>query len=258
MVQHFIPLIHFLAIVAISIFSIWQVTINKRIPKLRQLPQLLAIDECIGRCVEMGRPVLFTVGGVSVGSTSGVGPALAGFTILQDTVNKCISKGAQLIVSITSPDHLPIIQSILQESFIAAGNPEGFNQDNIVFVGGSQYSQTAALLGLMDEKNPGGFIFPGGTGWSRVIFGEHAAKIGAMSIAGINNTYQIPYTVPSYDYTLICEDFLAAGAMISQEPMQIANVYSGDLYRFLLIGIIVLGVLASMVGINLGGFFNVA
>ena len=46
--------------------------------------------------------------------------------------------------------------------------------------------------------------------------------------------------------------------MISQEPMQIASVYSGDLYRFLLIGLIVLGVLVSMAGVNLGGLFNVA
>jgi len=257
MVEHNITFIHVIIVIAISAYTIWQTTMKSNIPNLRQLPQLLAIDECIGRCVEMGRPVLFTVGGVSTSSSWGVGPALAGFAILQDTATKCIEKGAELIVSITAPDHLPIIQSMLQEAYAAGGNPEGYNEDDLVFVGGSQYSQTAALLGIMDEQNPAGFIFPGGTGWSRVIYGEHAAKIGAMSIAGINNTYQIPYTVPSYDYTLICEDFLAAGAMITQEPMAVANVWSGDLYRFLLIAMILLGVIASLIGIDVGGFFSV-
>jgi hypothetical protein len=205
----------------------------------------------------MGRPVLYTIGQSTLHGW-GTAAALAGFSILQYTAEQCIELGAELIVSITDPTHIPIIDSILQEAYIAAGKPDEFNRNNIVFVGGSQYSQTAALLALMDDRNPGGFVFPGGTGWSRVIYGEHAARIGAMSIAGINNVWQIPYTVVSYDYTLICEDFLAAGAMLSQHDMQIANIWTGDIYRYILVALTIIGFIASVMGLDTGVLFNVA
>jgi len=256
MISHTMPGIHFLLFICISALCGWLVRSKKYIPKIRTLPALLAIYESIGRCVEMGRPVLFTVGEISLRST-GSAAALAGFSILDEVTKRSIENGAEIIVSVNAPEHLPIIESILRQSYIFANRIDDFRPENMVFAGGSQFSQIAVLLELMDSRKPGAFIFPGGTGYSRVIYGEHAAKIGAISIAGIINTWQVVYTVGSYDYWLLAEDFLAAGAILSKEPALISQIWSGDIYRWILIALIIFGILTTWIGIDIGGLFSV-
>jgi hypothetical protein len=210
--------------------------------------------ESIDRCVEMARPVLFTLG--SSGLRGNNAATMAGFSILHEVAKQTAEKGARLLISVQSAETLPIIQSIVRESHIAAGSPEAYNEDDIMFVGGSQFSSTAVILELMDRYRPGSFIFPGGTGWSRVVYGAHAAKIGAISIGGIINTWQIHYAIASYDYLLLCEDFLAAGAMITKEPKLVSNIWAGDIYRFILIGLILVSALFTWVGVDINWLWS--
>jgi hypothetical protein len=232
------------------------ITSEIRMPRFRRLAALEAIPEIIGRCVEMGRPLIFSIGRAALNLASAA-LAVAGFTILGETMRESIDKGAEVIVIANQAEHIPLLRGIMEESYLLAGIPEEMNPDNIIFIGGGQYAQIAATVGLMDKRNAAGLIFPGGAASADiVIYGEHAARIGAMSMAGMTNIYAWPWIVSTFDYSLLGEDVLAAGCILSGEPMMTSTIWSGDFYRFFLITIIIIALIATWVGIDVTGFFE--
>ena len=254
MIPKLIPGIHFLALVTVSVVCVYLVRKRGRLPYFRKLPALEAMYESIDRCVEMRRPVLFTLGEASL---SGGAVTVAGLAILQEVATKSAEKGAEVILSIAGADTLPVIDSLMRQAYLAAGKPEEYKPENLIFVGGSQFSNAATMLGLFDTRRPGALIFPGSTGWAQVVYGEHAAKVGAVSIGALTNTYQIHYAMASYDWLLLCEDFLAAGAMISKEPNLVSNMWAGDIYRYVLVSFVAVSVILTWLGINMLEFWKI-
>ncbi len=71
-----------------------------RVPKLRRIPGIDAIDEAIGRAVEMGKPVVCSHGIANLrGATSGP-QTLAGLSVLSYVSKKAIESGARVIVPV--------------------------------------------------------------------------------------------------------------------------------------------------------------
>jgi len=240
-----------LLILIIALYALCYYLIKRgRFPMFRPLPGLLAIDECIGRATEMGRPVLFTAGRGEL-YESGVGTILAGFAILSKVAEECVKKNTELIVGIGTAAHIPIITSIVEQAYLAGGAPENFKPENLIFQGGTQYSQIAGICGILENRRPAAFIATGGFAADVCTLGVVARGVGALSISGLTNYYQFPYAVAAYDYWLLGEDLLAASASITKEPGQVANIWSGDLFRFILVGIIILGFIISWLGFDL-------
>jgi len=256
MIEHTIPLVHILVIIAISYVAARMLLSKQRVPHFRTLEPLAAIPELIGRCVEMGRPVLFSIGGAEL-RTESAALAEAGFTILTEVMNYSIDGDAEVVVIVNTAEHVPLLTSIMEQAYIAKGKPDMMKSENLIFIGEGQASRISGMLGAMQKWNPGAFIFPGGAaGADSVIYGEHAARIGAMSLAGMTNIYAWPWIVSCYDYSLLGEDLLAAGAILSKDPLMMSTIWSADFYRYLLVALIVIGIVASWIGIDVTGFFQ--
>ena len=225
-------------------------------PSFRSLPALEAIPELVGRCVESGRPLLFTLGRASL-RTEGAAIAVAGFAIFEEVLKQSIDKGAEVITIINTADHIPILSNIMEEAYLAKGRPEEIKPENLIFIGGGQYSQIAATVGIMNDRNAGAFVYPGGVAGADIpIYGEHAGTIGAMSLGGMTNVAAWPWITSLFDYSLLGEDVLAAGCILSEEPIMTTTIWSGDFYRAFLVGIILVGLFASWMGIDVSNFFT--
>ena len=252
---HIVPLVHISLIIVLFLICMWLMSKNVT-PRFRSLPALESIPELVCRCVESGRPLIFTLGYSSL-HTESAAIAVAGFAIFEEVLKQSIDKGAEVITIINSADNIPLFRGLVEEAYRSQGKPEEIKPENLIFIGGGQYSQIAATIGIMDAKKAGALVYPGSVaGADAPIYGEHAGTIGAMSLAGMTNVAAWPWIVSIYDYSLLGEDVLAAGCILSKKPIMTTTIWSGDFYRYVLVVIILVGLIASWMGIDVSIFFS--
>ena len=251
---HTVSLLHISLMAVMFLIGMWLISKNIT-PRFRSLPALEAISELVGRCVESGRPLVFTLGYASL-NTSSAAIAVAGLAIYEEVMKQSIDKGAEVITIINSPEHIPLLRGIAEDAYLSKGRPEEVKPENLIFIGGGQFSQIAATIGILDAKNAGALVYTGAIGGADTpIYGEHAGTIGAMSLGGMTNVAAWPWITSIYDYSLLGEDVLAAGCVLSKKPILTTTIWSGDFYRYFLVGIILVGAIASWMGIDVSIFF---
>jgi hypothetical protein len=215
-------------------------------PKIRKLSQLDAITELVGRATEMGRPIHFMPG--SGGLTGGdVAPqTIAGLSILGYTAELCAKYGSKMYVTIRVPETQALARDIVQQAYLVAGKPEAFDPNLIVYVAPTSQSYTAGVLGLMNREKIAANIMVGAIWAESIMFSEEAATLGAMQIGGTAHTHQLPFMLACCDYSLIGEELFAAGAYVSKDPIQLGDIVGQDMCKLVTIGLVILGVLATL------------
>jgi len=233
----------------------WLNKTKKIMPRFRILPGILALEELVGRAVEMGRPLLYLTGYGSLRSDQGP-EQLGSFAIFGETARICAKSGAEIIAGILNQEHIPIITSLAEEAYRRENAMDSLNYNNLIYLGASQYSSNAYLMVTVEQREVVSFIATGWYGADMVVKGGVARSAGCLSLGATANPDQYPYLVAAFDYWLIGEDLLSAGAQISKDPGQITNVWAGDYIRFLLISIIIIGSILAWVGFNIQWIFN--
>jgi len=239
-------------ILLIAIFAVFALTDRLakkgRVFKIRTLPPLQAIEEAVGRSVELGRPVHFTPGYNLGGLYTARAPQmLAGLTLLTYVARVCAQKGAEIIVTINPPEAMPIAEENVRTGFILEGKepPQGA----VRWISTEQYAFTIGVLTTIQETNPGA-NFLMGSFWSEALqFAMAGNYVGAMGIAGAVG--QLPMFIAAMDYVLIGEELYAAQAYVSEDPVKIASIAGQDWNRILLIILTLTVFIASNLGFDM-------
>jgi hypothetical protein len=209
---------------------------------IRPIPGLTAVDEAIGRATEMGRPILFVTG---LG-TSGDVATLAAFSLLSRVGLKTAEYQSSLIVPCYDPIVMTIAQEIVKSSYLSAGRPESFRQDDIFFVTQDQFSYTAAVNGIMLRERPATNFYIGKFYAESLVLAETGNLAGSIQIAGTDEITQIPFFVAACDYTLIGEELYASSAYLSQEPPLLGTLKAQDYAKAVTVIVLIVGVLAAL------------
>jgi hypothetical protein len=250
------PIVKLSAIILLMIsvcivYTLMKVSSTK-LPKIRKVAALDAIDETIGRCVEMGRPLHFTLGGYgSLYDTRSSG-ILAGLSILSYVAETSAKKGARLIVTCMQPEVFPVTQEVVRTAFIAEQKPEEFTPQTVRFLGGTQLAYASGIMGIMQRERPAGSMPIGSYGAECMIILESATTVGAMQVGGNCEPGAQPFFNAAADYALICEEIFAAGAYLSKDPLLTRTIIGEDFVKILCIAIIVVGVVLMSLGVNIG------
>jgi hypothetical protein len=106
----------------------------------------------------------------------------------------------------------------------------------------------------MVRERPAACFYMGCFFAESLIFAETGNSIGAIQIAGTAESAQLPFFVAACDYTLIGEEFFAASAYLSGEPLQIGSLRGQDMCKAAAGGFIVAGVAAkTLAALGVGG-----
>jgi hypothetical protein len=214
------------------------------IPSVRTIAGLEAIEECVGRAVEMGKPVLINMG--MVGYTP-IG--VAAMNIMAHTAEVSVRKGAEILVPISNAEIIPTVVEMLKNAFVSAGYSEGFNrEEQIRYLSPLQWAFCAGVQAIMETRKPGAHIFLGHLGGSTMIVVETGARVGAIQVGGTTNTMQIPFMVAACDYSLIGEEVTTAGIYLSGESDALSQIRVVDIFKLIAIGLIVIGVILVSAG----------
>lgn len=210
---------------------------------VREIAGLAAIDEAVGRATEMGRPVLFVAGIQDINEIQ----TLAGLTVLARVARTAAEYGAQIEVPTCRSLVMAAARETVEASYLAAGRPDSYQADRIHYLTDEQFAFVAGVTGYMVREEPAACIYMGGFYAESLILAETGNHIGAIQVAGTAMPSQLPFFVAACDYTLIGEEFFAASAYLSDDPMQIGSLKGQDWGKFVSVIILVLGILLATI-----------
>jgi len=230
----------------IFVFYFYFATKKGRHSYIRPIAGLEEVDNAIGRATEMGNPILFVPGFTSIDDVA----TLAGLSILGHITKKAAEYDTRIIVPIGDYIVLPIAQQIVKESFFAAGRPDSFNINDVFFVAEDQFAFVAGVNGVMIRQKTAANFYLGMFFAESLIMTETGNNTGAIQIAGTDAVTQLPFFITTCDYTLIGEEFYAASAYLSKDPVIIGTLKSQDVTKLLIIVFVVIGTILSSFHIN--------
>jgi hypothetical protein len=214
---------------------------------LRRLPQLDAVDEAVGRCTEMGKPIHFSAG---MGSLySDLAPqTIAGFSILRSLIKSSIDRGAKLIVTTETADNVPLLNDLLRVSYTSQNALDQLNEDTLRFFGG-MYPHIAGTISIFEHEKCGATILTGAYTSFTVEVLETASRMGMISILG--SAREGCFNIMAFaDYTLLGEELYAAGAYLSNEAPQIGSIIGQDGAKLIVIALLIGSILLYIAGVD--------
>jgi hypothetical protein len=214
---------------------------------LRRLPVFDAIDEAIGRATEMGKKVLYIMGGLDVDDPQTV----ASMSILARVADRTAAYGASIDIPCVWPMAMSMARETVKESYLRAGKPDEYNEDCIYYLTTDQFGYVAGVDGIMMRDRPAANFYLGAFYAESLVFAETGYATGAIQIAGTAEVDQLPFFVVACDYTLIGEELYAAGASLSGDPIQLGSIRGQDIAKAVFFIYIAVGVILKLAGIDL-------
>jgi hypothetical protein len=213
---------------------------------LRRLPVFDAIDEAIGRATEMGKKVLYIMGGLDVDDPQTV----ASMSILARVADRTATYGARMDIPCIWPMAMSMARETVKESYLRVGKPDEYNEDDIYYMTTDQFGYVAGVDGIMMRDRPAANFYLGAFYAESLIFAETGYATGAIQIAGTAEVDQLPFFVVACDYTLIGEELYAAGASLSGDPVQVGSIRGQDIAKAVFFVYIAAGVILKLIGID--------
>lgn len=212
-----------------------------RLPFIRRIAGLNAIDEAVGRATEMGRPILFSGGLAGIGIVS-----LQALAVGSHIGRFAARYGTRLIVPVCDPTMLPITEQVLREVYNSEGKPEGYRPEDVRYLSERQFAYAAGVTGILhQEKVAASFLF-GQFYAESLVLAENGQAVGAIQVAGTPDLLQTPFFVVTCDYTIIGDEYYAASAYLSREPTQLGSLTGQDIGKAMIFILVIVGIAWSI------------
>ncbi|MFN8390012.1 MAG: DUF6754 domain-containing protein [Bdellovibrionota bacterium] len=239
--EHSTPGIALLIVLFVGpvIFFIRQAVQGRQI-FIRRIPGIDAIDEAVGRSVELGRPISFTT------ALTGIGPLFAAcLGVMRYVAGKAARFNNKLFVPCGDPESLVLADAVVQSAYRKEKRYSNYDPTSLRYLSGEQFAFASGYIGLVQRENVGaGFLF-GSFAAESLILAEAGQRIGAVQVAATVDSAQIPFFITVCDYTLIGEELFSAGAYLSGEPVLTGSVRGQDFGKLVLLLLLLIGILQA-------------
>lgn len=234
-------LVSFIFLVGFSVTVLWSMSKAKeKLPSIRRIVALEAIEEAVGRATELGRPVHYTTGIGAV--TDEFAPqTMAGLQVLQYTARLCAERDCQIICTVMPPLVYPLAQERVKQGYAEAGRLDAYREDSVRFMAPVQFAYAASTMDLIRREQVAANIEIGAFYAEALLIAEAAATVGALQIGGTARMYQLQYFVIACDYVLIGEEMFAADAYLTREPTALGALKAQDYGKVLCMLLLVVG-----------------
>ncbi len=212
--------------------------------QVREIAGLKAVEDAIGRCTEMARPLLFTPGW---GGDIQRPTTIASMNILAHVAEKTARYDCRLLYPTHDPVIMTVAQEVTREAYTRAGCADRYRPDDISYVTSSQFGYAAAVDGLISRLKPASVFLLGTFEAESLILAETGNSIGAIQIAGTDSTIQLAFFIVACDYTLIGEELFVASGYLSGDESILASVRAQDMLKVLIGLLLVVAVVWSTV-----------
>lgn len=204
---------------------------------VRRIAGIDAIDEAVGRSVELGRPISFSSGLTTVSPT-----LYACLGVLFHIARKAARFKARLLLPQNDAQVMAVADDTVKEAYRIENRSSAWDPQNMRFLSDEQFAFAAGYSGMVQRENVGSAFLFGAFAGESLILAEAGQQIGAMQVAGSVSPEQVAFFVCTCDYTLIGEELFAASAYLTREPVQLGSLLGQDRAKLLFLVIILVGV----------------
>lgn len=231
------------AVLLFSTFCLVFITVARKGKKLyiRPLAGIEAVDDAIGRATEMGKPILYILG---LGSADMIA-TIASFTILSRVAKKVAEYQTPILIPCCDPIVMAVAQETVRASYLEAGRPDQYKEENIYYLTSMQFAYVAGVNGIMLREKPATNFYLGKFYAESLLLAETGSLAGSIQISGTDEIAQIPFFVAATDYTLIGEELYAASAYLGREPILLGTLKGQDWGKAVVMIALILGALAA-------------
>jgi hypothetical protein len=206
---------------------------------LRPISGLEVIDEVIGQATEQDRPIMFNPG------MTGPGVELfCSLAVMGHVVRRAGKLSMPVMVPLSDPMSYAMAESYWKDGYAAVGKEGLFPvEDHLRYMTGEQSPYAAGVAGWIKRDNVAASFLFGPYGYEALVLAEAGQQTGAVQIACTPSIYQVPFFMVSCDYTVFGEEFYAAGAYFSRDPVLTGSLVGQDWAKMLLLVIMLIGIL---------------
>ena len=242
----------YLLIIGFTVFHYSREAKRGKIPNIARLPALDAVDEAVGRCAEMGKPLFYTVGSSEITDAS-TAQTIAGLNLMKHVATLAAQYDVPMwVVNRYGSTHV-VAHDVVKQGYLEAGRPEEFKPEQVLFLSSEQFAYAAGCAGIMHREQVGAVFLVGQFMAESLYLAESAASLDAISIAGTARATQLHFFVAACDYTLIAEEIFVISAYLTQDPGQLGMVRGGDVAKLIACLLITVGALSATFGQDIIG-----
>ena len=216
---------------------------GQKVPAIRKLAGLDAIDEVVGRATEMGRAVVVVPGLGGVGDTQ----TISQYYVLGHVAKTCAKYDTKILSVNVDPVVYAVNYEIVRQAYLEAGRPDAFSEESVQFLTSWQFSFAQTVMAIYEREQPAATVMWGSYYAETLLFIEKAAQMGMVQIGATANTFNLPFFVACCDYYLIAEEMYAASAYLSKEPILVGTIVGEDWVKILIFAFIIVGTVLSQV-----------
>lgn len=237
----------YLLIIGATMFYFSRQAKRGKVPHLGRLPALDAVDEAIGRCAEMGKPLFYTVGSSEITDAS-TAQTIAGLNLMKYVAIQAARYDVPMwVVNRYGSTHV-VAQDVVKQGYLEAGKPDSYRPERVLFLSSEQFAYAAGCAGIMHREQVGAVFLVGQFMAESLYLAESAASMDAISIAGTARATQLHFFVAACDYTLIAEEIFVISAYLTKDPAQLGMVRGGDVSKLIACLLMVAGALSTTFG----------
>jgi len=214
-------------------------------PFFRKLAAIDALEECVRRAVEMGKPVHVSPGIANLRDTSSA-EMVTGIGVVGYTARLAAKYGIQIIPTCSWTDTQAQLEECIRLSYLQEGKGDQYKLGTVRYAPQSSYN--LMVVGIAETEKPAANIMIG-THMQSGLFGmESMRRQGAINIAGTIRNILSALFAGGCDYFLMGEEVLAAGAYISDDPSAKGSIRGLDMLKLFCSALILVGAILASVG----------
>lgn len=228
-----------LVMVGFVLFNVQRAKSGKKELFIRRIPGLNALDDAVGRATEMGRPIIMVPG---IGELNAV--SVQAVNVFAHVTKTAAQFGTPIRLCCANAAVFTVAQEVIRDVYQSQGVMERFDSQNTVqFVSDRQFAFAAGVSGMILREKAAATFLLGEFFAESLIFAETANSIGAIQIAGSTKNTQTPFFIAACDYVLIGDEFYAASAYLTRQPVLVGSLVGQDWCKMLMTSCLLLGIL---------------
>lgn len=234
----------FFTLLAVAFILLNVVRARKRSGEMfiRRIAGLNAIEEAVGRATEMGRPVLMVPG---IGDLNAI--SVQALNVFAFVTRTAAHFSTPIRVCFYNPAVFTVGQEIIRDVYQKEGLIDRFDPDYVRFVSDRQFAFAAGVAGIIHRDKVAATFFLGEFYAESLIFAESAHSEGAIQVAGTTQNTQTPFFIAACDYVLIGDEYYAASAYLSRQPVLVGSLIGQDWVKIVASLLVFFGFIANSV-----------
>ncbi len=214
---------------------------------IRRIAGLNAIDEAVGRATEMGKPVVMVPG---LSDTTVNAKSMQAINIFAYVARVAARFATPILVCCYNSGIYAVSQEIIRDVYQEEGLADRYDVDSVRFISDRQFAFAAGVSGLILRERAAAAFFMGEFYAESLILAESANTVGAIQVASSTEITQTPFFIAACDYVLIGDEFYAASAYLTRQPVLVGSLIGQDWGKLTIALTVLLGVIGGTYAIH--------